>query len=120
MAGASFTLSLVDKLTGPGEQAISTLTDLVGGLDGASGGMGSFLASLNPVTLAAGIASIAIAGLASALYRGVSAAISMTQEKDALRTTFDALGGGAGAGQKTLDMLEELSLKLPSRPRRAG
>jgi hypothetical protein len=54
-----------------------------------------------------------LVGFAAALLGGAAAAIGITQQRDALKNTFDALGGGAGAGEKTLAMLDKLSSKLP-------
>lgn len=49
--------------------------------------------------------------LASKLYDLAAAAVTLTQEKDALRDTFDVFTGGAG--DELLGDLEELASKLP-------
>jgi hypothetical protein len=92
---------------------VSSMTGAGGASDGLTTKMGGLAESIDPVTIAATVAIAAMTALAGAIYAGVSAAISINQQRDGLRSTFDALGGGAGAGEKTLAMLDRLGKTLP-------
>ena len=73
-----------------------------------------------------GVAALAVKEVTSKVIElGISAietALDVTALNEKLRATFDALGEqGPGSGQKTLDMLDALSTKLPqSRDKLAG
>ncbi len=118
---ASFEIDLdASGAEGPASKLTDTMGGLVQSMSGAGGAsdgltskMGGLAEGIDPVTIAATIAVAAIGALAAALYEGVAAAISINQQRDALRSTFDALGGGAGAGDKTLAMLDKLGKTLP-------
>lgn len=103
-----------------GQAVLGAMSKLPGPLGEAAQGAKNFLdnvqqiaQSMGPVAAAVYVAIVAITALGKAVYEFMSFAVQATQEKDALRETFNALGEGADAGQKTLDMLEEMSTKLP-------
>jgi hypothetical protein len=58
------------------------------------------------------IGAVIVAAYATVLGEAASMAVRLTQEKDQLRATFDALNG-AGTGGALLDELEDLAAQLP-------
>ena len=162
MAGASFQLSLTDKVTGPASKAEGSLKSVLGVLAGGAGAGGKlegataqlgtafdraggasafFSNRLDPLAIAAkgaqlGIdlltgkidpmtAAVEAAKLAlmlaidvviafgQALVAAAGAAITFSQEKDAMVATLDALGSTAGKGEAVLEMIENLGKELP-------
>ncbi len=73
--------------------------------------MGALREQFEGVAQAAAIGIAILIAYAAALYSLASAAVKLTQEKDALRATFDVLTGGGG--DALLSDLEELSTQLP-------
>jgi hypothetical protein len=72
--------------------------------------------ALDPVTLVLGLAAAATAAagaFALLAYKGAALAIEAVSLRNRLTATFDALGSGPAAGQKTLTFLDTLSAKLP-------
>ncbi len=117
---ASFDIDLKDFVSEPAGTIHGSLSSLVGkfgelgsGSDGLTGHLGELAASFGPIGVAAIIAGVAVLAFGGALLEGMHAAIEMSQERHALIATFDALGEGAGAGEKTLEMLERMSKTLP-------
>ncbi len=117
---AVFEVQLKDGVSGPAGAASASLGQLSSGLSGAGGaseglaGKLSGLASdIDPVALAAKVATAAVVALGAALIGGALAAISINQTRDAMYSMFEALGDGPGAAQKTMDMLDRLGKQLP-------
>lgn len=116
----SFTVDLLDGTQGAVASVGAGMEKLVAAFESgdlASAAMGKSLSalaeSLGPVGIAAGVAVIAITGLAAASYELVSATVGIVQQRDALVQTFGALGEGAEGGERTLKMIEQMSLALP-------
>ena len=120
---AAFEVDLKDSVSGAAKMAGggldslgAKLTQLSGGSNAASSSLnelGGTLGKMGPwgMAAAAGLAAVA-AGLA-VVVGGMAAAISVTEARDKLTATFQALGKGAGAGKATVAMLDALSAKLP-------
>ena len=77
--------------------------DKLGGALGSMGAEGKAAAA----GLAAATAALAL------LVAGMAMAISVTEQRDKITATFQALGKGATAGKDTLAMLDKLSATLP-------
>lgn len=73
---------------------------------------GSMAIGLGLVTTAAAVAVGALAGLVSVVKFGVITALEEANEKARYLAGFEALGG-KGAGEKTMEMLDELGARLP-------
>jgi hypothetical protein len=85
--------------------------------EGAMGKMKGMLSALGPegAAVAAVITTLVaiITSGAVALWGFAEAAVASAQKRDALVATFDALGAGAGAGEKTLAATKALAAALP-------
>jgi hypothetical protein len=117
---ASFEISLEDGVSAPAGKASNSLGGLFAMLRGTGDASDSLVTQfanlIDPtgtLAIVADAAGKAITFLAGKLYDGALAAIHFTQEKDALRSVFDVLQGGAGSGQRLLDGLEDLAATLP-------
>lgn len=117
---ASFDIDLGDMVSDPAKTMAGSLGNLTSSLsntgvasDGLTGSLGELAAATGPVGIAIAVAVVALVAFAAAAYAAMSAAVSITQQRDALRNTFDALGEGAGVGAKTLAMLDRLGKTLP-------
>ena len=118
------TLQLKDLVTGPAKEMLEGVLKLSEGFhqmreateEGGSGLMG-MVQGLSTVTSGAGmiigpLKEVGEKVLDVGLEMGKMASESV-EAKDKLLATFTALAGGPAAGQKTLDMLNNLSAELP-------
>lgn len=107
-----FTLSLVDKVTGPVSDITGSLDKLMGSMGGAEGGMGGLGGAMEALADPASIAVAAVAAIGAAVGAAVIAGASLALEMSELRektvATFSALAGGKEAGEATLAMLDNL------------
>jgi len=133
---ATFELTLVDKVSGAAKSVASGLGAVTGalkqvatgdisgllknigaGAQSAVGALAGALATLGPYGQAAASVLMVVTGgvssLASALYDGMAAAISMAEGGAKIKSTFAALAGGEKAGGAVLKMLGDLGEKLP-------
>lgn len=94
---AAATRKEFEQLTASGDKSAETMAALREQFEG--------------VAQAAAIGLAILAAYAAALYHLAAAAVQLTQEKDALRATFDVFTGGGG--DKLLDELEDLASQLP-------
>lgn len=96
------------------------LSDALGGMrehaaDAAKGQelLASSVKATAGVYLAAATSAVALgASLAALTFEAAKFGIEASEEKDQLLTMFDALGDGPGAGQATIDMLDDLEGSL--------
>jgi hypothetical protein len=137
----SQTLGLTDMVSGPASKASGSLRAFAKSLDNALGiasqgrnALGQFTESIGPLTgvvdaiapfapallAVAGAAVVAAGALVGLIFKGSELALEVTEMRDELRTTFEALGNGPGAGAKTLAMLDQLGLKLPQTTKQLG
>ena len=111
---------------GTGEAAAGTekLSDSLWKLNGTFGDIGNSITKFaqhvakiaeefGPAAAAAYVLVTALIAVAGALEQAMEMAVEFSQQQDALRDTFDALGSGAGAGEATLAMVDKLSKELP-------
>lgn len=131
---AAFEVSLKDAVSGAAKMAGGSIGDLMNSFAGlASGsqsaqetvnGLADMLGALGPEGKAAAEAikmvTAVIFGLVNAMVAGAEAAIAITQERDKLKSTFDALSKGGKGGQATVDMLDKLAQKLPFTTQQLG
>lgn len=114
-----FTLGLVDKLSGPAagmSSALGKLSDTFSSTGALSTKMGDTFgkgaAALGPFVAAAaatvGVLTALAAAAAAVVIGGSKLALEMSEARAQLVTTFDALGGGVGQGEKTIAMLDSL------------
>lgn len=99
-----------------GDQANSAL-DRLRPTSGVLGTISSVLESMGPkgraiALVLAAIVTVATAA-AAALWGLVKAAVTISQEKEALAETFDAITEGASGGIKIIDELSEVAGRLP-------
>lgn len=85
--------------------------DLTASGDKSAETMAALREQFEGVAQAAAIGIAILTAYAVALYHLAAAAVQLTQEKDALRATFDVFTGGGG--DKLLDELEDLAASLP-------
>jgi hypothetical protein len=97
--------------------AVDKLSDKMPQLDGNLGKVQQALSKLGPAgaVIAAAFTVIVIAttALIGTLYKLASAAIAISQEKDALANTFKALSTGAESGRELVDSISEVAAALP-------
>lgn len=97
--------------------ATDSLKDNMPQLEGNLGKVQQALMKLGPagVVVAAVFAAVVIAAtlVIGTLYKLASAAIAVSQEKDALANTFKALSTGAESGLELVDSLSEVAAALP-------
>lgn len=97
--------------------AVDTLNDKMPQLDGNLGKAQQALSKLGPAGAALAVVFTAIVVVATAvigtLYKLASAAIAISQEKDALANTFRALSTGAQSGLELVDAVSEVAAALP-------
>jgi len=74
-------------------------------------GLGGVAEILGPIAAEADVVLAVVGKLASELYELGEAAVKFTQEKDAIRATFDVFTGGQG--DALLDGLEDIAATLP-------
>lgn len=99
-----------------GDQANNAL-DRLRPTSGVLGTISSVLESMGPkgraiALVLAAIVTVATAA-AAALWGLVKAAVTLSQEKDALAATFDAITEGATGGLKIVNELSEVAARLP-------
>lgn len=94
---AAATRKEFEQLTASGDKSAETMAALREQFEG--------------VAQAAAIGIAILTAYAVALYHLAAAAVQLTQEKDALRATFDVFTGGGG--DELLSTLEDLSAELP-------
>lgn len=119
-----FVVALKDLITGPAKAAsgsidglakqVRSLADATG--EGAGGPLGTLAEGLDGIAGPAAIAVTAVAAVGAAfaglVASGAALALQQTELKEKLISTFDALGNGSGAGEKTLKMLDGLSDRI--------
>jgi len=130
---AVFTISLEDQVSAPAAKMVSSLGDFLKQIARSKApiqslgiAVRSFAAQAkssivevakNWKTLAADFAidtSVrALKLLGNAVTFGFEKAIEVSEKRDQLRAAFDALGGGGGAGNRALAMLNKMSDTLP-------
>lgn len=113
-------LAAADANAASNETMGGKLNGMIGAMENANGVTGKLTAalrSLGPAGAAAAAAItvlIAVVGAAVIAFRDmVAAAISISQEKDALAATFKALSTGAESGVELVDSLSEVAAALP-------
>ncbi len=98
-------------------KGVGILKDNIPQLDGMLGRVQGALEKLGPKgqAVAAAFAVLAAAAivLVGTFLKVVSAAISISQEKDALSATFKALSTGTESGKELVDSLSEVAAALP-------
>ncbi len=111
--GAAMASKGLDSL---GQSAASSLQALVphnAALDAAVKALQAMGPEGEAAAVALQVVATVVAFAAVTLWDWVTAAVAAAQKRDALIATFDALGGGAGAGERTLAATERIAASLP-------